>query len=279
MKQVIPYVKEIVFKTNIASITSISLEHEEKIFDGEIAGDFIIFGDYKLHNDTTETEMFKYRLPFTTILPDNIKKDTIKVDIEDFVYEQIEDDVIKVNIDFSIYGDEEYQEEVEEGREETDGDVKEGIDWDLYEDDSEETSSDDEITREIEEFLASKEDIIEDDVKKENKEEKKEDIEPMEDDRDLISIDDMMLDPNEVQVDTLELQENKEEVLQEVKTEIKSEEKNEYVMYHIHIVKESETIEQIINMYGTNIELVKEYNEIEKIKTGDKLIIPDYVDE
>lgn len=279
MKQVIPYVKEIVFKTNIASITSISLEHEEKIFDGEIAGDFIIFGDYKLHNDTTETEMFKYRLPFTTILPDNIKKDTIKVDIEDFVYEQIEDDVIKVNIDFSIYGDEEYQEEVEEGREETDEEVKEGIDWDLYEDDSEDNSSDDEITREIEEFLASKEDIVEDDVKEENKEDKKEDIEPMEDDRDLVSIDDMMLDPNEVQVDTLELQENKEEVLQEVKTEIKSEEKNEYVMYHIHIVKESETIEQIINMYGTNIELVKEYNEIEKIKTGDKLIIPDYVDE
>ena len=44
MKQVIPFVKEIVFKNNIASITSISLEHEEKIFDGEVSGDFIEIG-------------------------------------------------------------------------------------------------------------------------------------------------------------------------------------------------------------------------------------------
>ena len=65
MKQVIPFYKEIVFKSNIANLTSISLEHTEKILDGEISGEFIVYGDYKEHNDTTEKESFKYKLPFT----------------------------------------------------------------------------------------------------------------------------------------------------------------------------------------------------------------------
>ena len=120
MREVIPFYKEIVFKTNIASITSISLEHEEKVFNGEVSGDFIIFGDYKVHNDTTERELFRYRLPFTAIIPDYVDKDTIVVDIENFTYEQIENDVLKVNIDFSIQGEiiEKLEVEVENNRDE-----------------------------------------------------------------------------------------------------------------------------------------------------------------
>lgn len=110
MREIIPFVKDVVFKDNIASICSISLEHEEKIFEGEISGDFIVFGDYKIHNDTTEKELFKYRLPFTAIIPDNLVKETIKVDIVDFTYEQIENDVIKVKIDFVLEGEERVDE-------------------------------------------------------------------------------------------------------------------------------------------------------------------------
>ena len=84
MKEIIPFVKEITFSEKISTVTSISLEHQEQIKEGEINGEFIIFGDYKQHADTTEKEIFKYRLPFTTIIQDNIKPETIKVDIEDF---------------------------------------------------------------------------------------------------------------------------------------------------------------------------------------------------
>ena len=105
MKQVIPFYKEIVFKNKIANLTSISLEHNEKVVDGEVSGEFIVYGDYKVHNDTTEKEEFKYKLPFTALLPDDIDLSTVKVDITDFKYDQIDEDVLRIDIDFSIEGD------------------------------------------------------------------------------------------------------------------------------------------------------------------------------
>ena len=106
MKQVIPFYKEIVFKTKVANIINMSLEHEERINDGEIVGDFIIYGEYKVHSDTTEVEKFRYRLPFTALIPDNILKDSINIDIENFYYELLEEDVVRIDINFSIEGEE-----------------------------------------------------------------------------------------------------------------------------------------------------------------------------
>ena len=48
-----------------------------------------------------------------------------------------------------------------------------------------------------------------------------------------------------------------------------------YVTYHIHIMKENETIDSICTKYNTNENLIKEYNDITNISIGDKLIIPD----
>lgn len=214
MRHIIPFSKEIVFKTNIATITSISLEHEEKIFDGEVNGDFIIFGDYKVHSDTTEKELFKYRLPFTTLIPDNIIKDSVKIEIVDFNYEIIDKDVLKVDISFSLEGNlKEEVETVEEDRK--------------YE-------------KELDQFLDN---IIE----------KKEDIK--------------------------EVREDKEEINEPQEIEVKKEDKDEYITYHIHIVKEEETIEVIMKTYGVSLDYLKEYNDISNINVGDKIIIPQVKDE
>ena len=214
MRHIIPFSKEIVFKTNIATITSISLEHEEKIFDGEVNGDFIIFGDYKVHSDTTEKELFKYRLPFTTLIPDNIIKDSVKIEIVDFNYEIIDKDVLKVDISFSLEGNlKEEVEMVEEDRK--------------YE-------------KELDQFLDN---IIE----------KEEDIK--------------------------EVREDKEEINEPQEIEVKKEDKDEYITYHIHIVKEEETIEVIMKTYGVSLDYLKEYNDISNIKVGDKIIIPQVKDE
>ena len=214
MRHIIPFSKEIVFKTNIATITSISLEHEEKIFDGEVNGDFIIFGDYKVHSDTTEKELFKYRLPFTTLIPDNIIKDSVKIEIVDFNYEIIDKDVLKVDISFSLEGNlKEEVETVEEDRK--------------YE-------------KELDQFLDN---IIE----------KEEDIK--------------------------EVREDKEEVIEPQEIEVKKEDKDEYITYHIHIVKEEETIEVIMKTYGVSLDYLKEYNDISNINVGDKIIIPQVKDE
>lgn len=236
MKQIIPFSKEIVFKTNIASVTSISLEHEEKVSDGEINGDFIIFGDYKIHNDTTEKELFRYRLPFTAIIPDNVIKDSVVVDIDDFRYEQIDEDVLKVNISFSLEGEERPLEEkaIEEERK-----YEEELDTFL-------------------EQIDNKGDVKDDDSNE--------------------------LEDN-IEENSEELEER--EIIDNVKQEEKiKEDKNidnglhdEYITYHIHIVKEDETLDTIIRNYNVNLDYIKEYNDITNVQIGDKIIIPELLDE
>ena len=103
MKSIIPYEKEIKFDTKISEITSISLEHEENRSDNEIIGSFIVTGDYKIHQISVNKEKFEYKIPFTIELPDNIDKDSIKLDINDFTYDIKDDDtlVVKIELDFT----------------------------------------------------------------------------------------------------------------------------------------------------------------------------------
>lgn len=49
---------------------------------------------------------------------------------------------------------------------------------------------------------------------------------------------------------------------------------NTYITYHIHICDESDTLDYLANKYKINIELIKEYNSIDEIRSGMKLIIP-----
>ena len=303
MRQVIPFYKEIVFKTNIASITSISLEHEEKVFDGEVSGDFIIFGDYKVHKDTTEKELFKYRLPFTALIPDEVDKNTIKVDIDNFTYEQIEDDVIKVNIDFSIEGE---KTEVL-----------------VVDRDEQRDLTDEEIDREINELLGLDNDCDEvneccemlesADIEEDNELENEFDVdlevldvpdvcdeetvvipeEEVDEERDMVIMDNtgnndnIEVNMNDYEISNNELtfaspkesNENELENIEVVKKEEASEQVNEYVTYHVHIVRENDTLESIIKTYNISIEYLKEYNEVTDLKIGDKLIIPEYGEE
>lgn len=99
---IVPYEKEIVFNTKIKEICSISLEYEANVLDEELSGDFILVGDYKIHELSVNKEPFKYRIPFSIELSDNIIRDSIKHDINNFTYEIIDDDTLKVNIEFNI---------------------------------------------------------------------------------------------------------------------------------------------------------------------------------
>ena len=225
MKQVIPFYKEIVFKNKIANLTSISLEHNEKVVDGEVSGEFIVYGDYKVHNDTTEKEEFKYKLPFTALLPDDIDLNTVKVDITDFKYDQIDEDVLRIDIDFSI-----------------EGDTLECLD------EREEVLEEDTINEEIDEILGIKEEVETLELPVESMEE-------------------------EVQVreDTIN-----EEIQVIEKTEEKIETMEEYVTYHVHVVGSNDSVENIMKLYNTNLDMLNQYNDIKELKIGDKVIIPEY---
>lgn len=239
MKQIIPFCKDIVFKTNIAMINSISLDHKENIVDGEVCGEFIVYGDYKVHNDTTELIDFNYKLPFNAFLGANVIEDSVVLDIDNFTFDIIEEDVLRVNIDFFVEASYEDKEDTEE--------LLQNID------------------REIDDILGLDDiEVLKDDVVDE-----KEKIEVIEE-IDEVAFEEIL---PEVTVD--------EKVIVEEKKDIKLEEEieqinDEYVTYHVHVVNENESIEQILKIYNVSLELLKEYNVFTDIKIGDKLVIPEY---
>lgn len=48
-----------------------------------------------------------------------------------------------------------------------------------------------------------------------------------------------------------------------------------FVTYHIHIMKETDTIDSVCTKYNTTSNILSEYNDLSTVAIGDKLIIPD----
>ncbi len=122
MKQIISFKKELPFKTKVSDVTSISLERELKVEDdGIVAGVFHITGDYKMNEGSINREDFSFDLPFDITLDPRYDISTVKSDIEDFYYDVINNDTLKINIDLFIEAEylPEPVKEVEEVREET----------------------------------------------------------------------------------------------------------------------------------------------------------------
>ncbi len=207
----IPFESVIPFKTSIYEITKMSLEHDFNVNDGVVLGNFYVTGEYKAHEVSVNKEEFKYTLPFTVELNNRIKTDSLEFNIEDFSYDILEGNKLKVNIEYSLEA-----ESLEEDREET-----------LFEEVPEE-----EYKEELE--------VLEE--KEEEKEEKKEERVSVEEEKTIM--------------------------------ESIAGEEDTYVTYHIHIVKESETYETISTLYNVPASLIKEYNNLEELSLGDKVLIP-----
>lgn len=116
MKQIIPFKKELPFKTKVSEITSISLERELSVEEEIITGIFHITGDYKMNEGSINRETFSFDLPFDITLDPRYDINTVVSDIEDFYYDVLNEDTLKVNIDLFIEA--EYLPE-SEGKEET----------------------------------------------------------------------------------------------------------------------------------------------------------------
>ena len=100
MNKIIPFSKEIKFDENIGEITSITLDDTLEFIDSyTIGGDLIVRGTHK-YGDIEED--FSYPLP-TGISVDS-KYDTSKttIAVDDFYYEIINDDTLKVKIDLIL---------------------------------------------------------------------------------------------------------------------------------------------------------------------------------
>lgn len=251
MKQIIPFKKDLPFKTKVSDITSISLERKIEILDGGIVtGTFYITGDYKMNEGSINREKFSFDLPFDITLDPRYDVNSVKADIEDFYYDIINEDTLKVNID--LYIEAEYLPD---------------------------TSLDNNILTE-----KDKSDNEMNDVQKED--------EPVEEDRNIMmeSKSDSKNDEN------IEIEKDKEVTSEKINNDDaimnnSDIERNDvddfandlfsnldntetYTTYYVYIVKEEDTIDKIISLYGVTKEDIENYNDITSIKPGDKVIIP-----
>ena len=76
-----------------------------------------------------------------------------------------------------------------------------------------------------------------------------------------------IFDAPEEQVDT--------RIIDEIPEDTPSKEENDYITYHVHIFKENENLENISSKYNSNINIIKDYNDISNIHENDKLLIPE----
>ena len=192
-------------KNNIAEIVSISLDHELNLENRIVKGNLIVSGSYKINDTSINTEEFRYNIPVNIEMSDRYNLENMTIDIDDFYYEIINNNILSVSIEIGLNNLEEVMPPFK------------------YEDEKVEAVS-----------------------KKENS--------------DIIEQKDNMTRINTDEVKNLF--ENFDETTET------------YSTYHICIVKESDTIENIILKYNITKDILEQYNDISDIKIGDKLIIP-----
>ena len=242
MKSVIPFTKNLEFKTKISEITSISLEREFKLEKEEITGNLFVTGEYKSHDISANVLPFSYKIPFTIEVPDNIKKEDLTLEITDFAYDIQNDKEITVNVELELC----YSLEEKEEEEETPPLVNSDEMIAMME---ERNESSDEIKD------GAKEELVEREIKKEPEKEALLETEKVE--------------QSEVEKKKTENRNESEDLI--MNTTLND---DEYTTYHIHIVKEGETVETICSLYNTNLNFIKNYNDVESLTLGSKIIIP-----
>ena len=122
IKSIIPYECDLKLNNKVSEVTSISLEHNEKIDNDEINGNFVISGDYKTHIISVNKEKFEKIFPFSVELPSNVVLDSVKFDINDFTYEIKDDDTLNFKIETYL----EFEEKsLDENREIVDANIVE----------------------------------------------------------------------------------------------------------------------------------------------------------
>lgn len=248
MKQIIPFKKDLPFKTKVSDITSISLERKIEILDGGIVtGTFYITGDYKMNEGSINREKFSFDLPFDITLDPRYDVNSVKADIEDFYYDVINEDTLKVNID--LYIEAEYLPDT-------------SLDNNIL---TEEDKSDNEMND-----VQKEDDPVEEDRNKLKSDSKNDENIEIEKDKEVtfekIKNDDATMNDSDIERNDVD------DFANDLFSNLDNTET--YTTYYVYIVKEEDTIDKIISLYGVTKEDIENYNDITSIKPGDKVIIP-----
>lgn len=258
MKEIISVKKDIIFKTKISEITSLNLEHDYKIKDDLVEGKLVLSGSYKMTEASLLEEEFFYTIPFSIAISENIKKDTINIDINDFKYET-QKDVMKIKVDLDLECEEntiENEEEIESLEE------LENID------ELENLNENNDILLENESYMENNlindfdiNDYIEENIEIENNTQNK--LTENEEKNIIIN-----------QIDNI----NDDKTISNI-TNIIDKNNETYHTYKVYIVREGDTLETICSKYNLLVDDLKEYNDLSNINIGDKIIIPQIINE
>lgn len=235
MRQIIPFTKDIEFKTMINEITNISLEHTLRLnANNNINGDFLITGKYKINQSSPTEENFSYKIPIDITIDDQYKTENIELEIEDFKYEKKDSNKLKVDIDLSI--------------------------------DNLEKKEDQPDIENLE--------IIDSHDRKMLSDNEKEEIDKIINSDDISDLFNEFDNKQELKIET------KEEKEFEIKNNVGSlfeafkNTEETFTTYSIYIIRNGDNIDEIISKYKTTREILEEYNDMNNIKIGTKLIIP-----
>lgn len=102
MEKIIPFKKQLTFKTNVSEITSIALENTLKEKDNTIQGELIINGTYKITETSAKVDEFEFVIPMNIEIDSKYITNDVIIDINDFYYEIINNNILEVNIEIMI---------------------------------------------------------------------------------------------------------------------------------------------------------------------------------
>ncbi len=257
MKQIISFEKEIAFKTMIGEVTSISLEHT-LAFQGPstISGDMIVSGTYKMTEASTLEEDFQYAIPVDIMLTKDLEEDNRSITIHNFTYDIRNEDTLHLYIDVLVKG-----REVIKLEEEQEEDIP--------------------VLERNEKIAPKLEEIVE-----EESDDNKEILSESEVEESQKVIDNIMnTEPKQEEIPTPvmqeEIKEEKEEVKEQPDTKVMNSifsafanTEETYTTYSVYLLRETDSIESIIETYGISREELSYYNDLENLTVGSKIIIP-----
>lgn len=231
--------RELEFNYNISEITSICMDIDYKVNGNVLSGVLNLEGDYVSSNFEDTREDFDKKLDFSIDLDENIDTNTVKVEIDDFTY-SIDQNKLNVNVDLSL-----------------------SYEFVLFDE-----------KKEFDKFIESRE--IDTNTLEEIK--KVEEVREVEEDNEgtcEIEEQEEKLASEEV-VDSKDNEAIEEEHrnIEESIIDMASNFNDDFITYHIYIVNDVDTLDGIAEKYHISIDIIKEYNNIENLKSGMKLVIP-----
>lgn len=278
MNEIVSLTKEIEFKTMLNKITSISLEHtlmpDE---ESTIKGDLIVSGTYKQTQASHIDNPFSYKIPVDIVLDEKYDLSNLIIDIDDFTYEVLNENLLKVNIDLILdkleLKNKEEEKETEDELISIDdlfGEKEQKEKLEIPKEKIETLEFEDEIhNRNVEEndncLVKEIEDSINEDLK-ETEEIKDIKIEDNNDENYNNEVNELA---NENEKDNYKNDNSSSESL------FSNLSTNEtYSTYSIYIVRENYNLEEVMSKYNVTKEKLEEYNDLNNLKIGNKLIIP-----